>query len=312
MLVGVARKSQPQSGTTTEGAPEFLLPSGARAIGMGQAAVALPTGAEAVWWNPALLARAAREASFHFAQTIATEGDYTLSVLIPVQYAGAFAITARYIDYGVQQVTGKTDPNETGVFSSSTSILGASFATSFGRRLSTGLMYKVLAQRFQCTGTCLSTPHSAPATFALDLGAQYTLRKDTSLWLGAAVRNLGLPLQVHDAPQADPLPRRAEVGIAFSPTFRQLPADARVRGAFDIVTRLDGGGPGYRVGGELSWQEKIQLRAGYVYEGPTGTNGSFGLGYRASKVQFDFAQLIGDAGSGSGQSLSFISIRYGF
>src|SRR4029453_14912557 len=102
--------------------------------------------------------------------------------------------------------------------------------------------------RFPCTGVCLNTPSRSPPTSALDLGGQYVFRADTSLYVGAAIRNLGLRLQVQDAPQADPLPSPIDIGAAFAPRLPQLPADARVLFSADIVSRLTGWGPGYRAG----------------------------------------------------------------
>jgi hypothetical protein len=279
---------------------------------MGQAVVAVHTGADAVWWNPALITRTPREVVLHFSQTIATEGDYASSVLIPVPSIGAaFALTARYIDYGPQQSTAQTDPNQLGEFSTTATILGATFAATFGRRVAAGITYKVHQYRFPCTGICLNTPGSSPPTSALDIGAQYILRKDTALALGAAIRNVGPRLQVQDAPQADPLPSRLDIGAVLTPKFTQLPQEARVRISADVVSRLTSWGPGYRAGAELSWQDRYQLRAGYVRFGPTGSNGSVGVGYSTRRFQLDFAQLITDAASGNG-SPSFFSLRWLF
>ncbi len=307
-----ARTARPQSGNPREGAPELLLPAGGRALGMGQAVVAVGTGAEAVWWNPAMITHAPREAAFHFSQTIATEGDYAATVLIPVPSIGAaVAMTARYIDYGPQEATGQTEPGELGEFTSTSTIIGASFAATFGRRLAGGVTYKVLQLRYPCTGVCLNTPTRSPATSALDLGGQYVFRGDSSLSVGAAIRNVGLRLQVRDAPQADPLPSRIDIGGSFTPKFSQLPSEARVRFAADVVSRLTDWGPGYRAGAELSWQDRYSLRAGYVRFGPTGSNGSIGVGYATRRLQLDFAQLVTDASSGSG-SPSFFSVRWLF
>jgi hypothetical protein len=312
LLAFASRAASPQSGTATESGAELLLPTGGRAVGMGQAVVAMATGAEAVWWNPALITRTPREAVFHFSQTLATNGDYAASVLFPVpSIAAAFAVTARYIDYGPQESTGRTDPNELGEFTTTSTILGASFAATFGRRFAAGITYKALQYRFPCTGVCLNTPSRSPPTSALDVGAQYVLRKDTSLSVGAAIRNVGLRLQVQDAPQADPLPSRIDIGVVFAPRIPQLPSDAKVRFGADVVSRLTGWGPGYRAGAELSWQNRYQLRAGYVQFGPTGSNGSVGVGYSTRRVQLDFAQLITDAASGTG-SPSFFSARWLF
>jgi hypothetical protein len=107
------------------------------------------------------------------------------------------------------------------------------------------------------------------------------------------------------------LPSRVDVGAVFSPKLRQLPAEARVRFAADLVSRLTGWGPGYRAGAELSWQNRYQLRAGYVRFGPTGSNASVGVGYATRRFQLDFAQLITDAASGTG-SPSFFSARWLF
>ena len=307
-----AHTARSQSGTATEGAPELLLPTGARALGLGQSVVAVPTGAEAVWWNPALITRSRREVALHFSQTVATEGDYAATVLFPVPSIGAaVALTGRYIDYGAQQSTSRTDPNDLGEFTTTSSILAASIGATFGRRAAAGITYKALQLRFPCTGVCLNTPSRSPPTSALDLGGQYVFRSDTSLYVGAAIRNLGLRLQVQDAPQADPLPSRIDIGAAFAPRFPQLPTDARVLFSADIVSRLTGWGPGYRGGAELSWQKKYHLRAGYVRYGPTGSNGSVGVGYATGRLQVDFAQLITDAASGTG-SPSFFSARWVF
>jgi hypothetical protein len=311
LIVGAAATARSQSGAAQEGAPEFLLPTGARALGLGEAAVAWRLGAEAAWWNPALIARSPREASFHFAQTIATVGDYTVSVVIPVQYVGAVAITARYIDYGIESSASRTDPTEIGEFVTTVPILAASFAAPFGDRLNAGLTYKALWQLSSCTGVCPNIPTKTPATSALDFGIQYVARRDSALALGAAVRNLGLNLQVRDAPQADPLPGRLDVGISVNPKFAQLPADARMRLATDIITRLTRWDPGYRIGAELNWQNRYQARVGFVKYGLAESSGSIGIGYTAAKWQIDFADLITSVGSETG-SPKFLSLRYLF
>jgi len=61
---------------------------------MGQAAVAAATGTDAVWWNPALIARAdKREAAYAFAQSLFAANDNTLSALVPVKGVGAVPLT---------------------------------------------------------------------------------------------------------------------------------------------------------------------------------------------------------------------------
>src|SRR5213078_2551061 len=90
VALGGARTVVAQS-TTGEGATEFLLPTGARSSGMGQAVVASAIGSEGLWWNPALIARSSREAGFHAVKNPIIDADASGAILIPVQRVGTFA-----------------------------------------------------------------------------------------------------------------------------------------------------------------------------------------------------------------------------
>ena len=76
LLLVFARPAQigAQTGFAPEGALDFLLPTGARALGMGQAVVAAAAGSDVMWWNPALIARGPREVALNVTQTFATQG----------------------------------------------------------------------------------------------------------------------------------------------------------------------------------------------------------------------------------------------
>ena len=168
---------------------------------------------------------------------------------------------------------------------------------------------------FACTGACnTNSPSGTPTTQALDLGAQYYVFRDSSLSIGATVRDAGFRLQINDAPQADALPTRFEAGVLYRPKFAQLPADQRVLAAADIVTRANGvGAPGFRIGGEWSWQERVEARLGYIVNGPIGAQSgpTIGAGFATGKWQIDVAQLLIDAG-GLGGPPTFITLRYAF
>jgi hypothetical protein len=173
------------------------------------------------------------------------------------------------------------------------------------------LTYKLLRFSFDCTGVCLQA-EIKPQTIAVDLGAQYLVAKDSSLAFGFALSNAGPTLQVHDASQADVLPVRADFGVSVAPKLDQLPKEARVRAAADLVTRVSGGyAPGFRVGGELAWLEQYQARAGFVINGPFGSGATFGLGFSTGKLQIDFARLLVNTLSAS-ESPTYLSLRYRF
>lgn len=207
MLLGAGRAARAQTGTRVEGALEFVLPTGARAVGMGQAAAASATGTEALWWNPALIARGPRELGLGLVSGFAIpEADINLAFVYPIPHVMSVALSLRYLNYGQQDAVQSGSGLQTGSFVNSTRILAATFAAPFGDRLAFGLNLKILAVDFSSTGQIPNAPQSLPATGAIDIGGQYILTKDSLFVIGAAVRNVGLPLQINDSPQADALP----------------------------------------------------------------------------------------------------------
>jgi len=305
-------RAQTGNGKTQEGGLEFLFPIGARTLGMGQAAVASAVGSDAVWWNPALIARGPREAAFHISSKASiADADAAGVVVIPVRGVGSFALSARYINVGSQEATGRDSTTVTGTFVNTATILAATFAAPFGDRLSVGFTAKLLRNDRSCSGVC-GDAGAQSQTSALDLGGHYLITKDSTFTVGAAVRNIGFKLQVNDEPQSDPLPARGELGISYAPKISELPKEARLRTAFDVVTQLkDGASNGYRFGAELAWLERYQVRAGYVQNGPTGSGATFGLGFNTGKLQVDFSQMLSDLAD-QGSKPTFVTLRYLF
>jgi hypothetical protein len=314
VLLAVGRRVRAQSNPDkVEGGLDFLLPTGARSLGMGQAVAASAVGSEALWWNPALIAHGQRELALHLTRNSAliAETDAAGAFVLPVHRLGAFALSFRYLNYGSQAA--QNDPTgQVGTFVNTTTLLAASFAPILTERFSGGVTYKLLRYQFNCTGASCDTPTNSPQAPAVDVGFAYVLRADSSISIGASVRNLGPKLQVKDAPQADALPSRADFGMLYLPRFAQLPPDAKIRLAADVVTYVSGGGAGLRVGGELSWQDRYQVRAGYVGSAVTGSGPTFGFGIRTGKLQIDLAQMLSDLGAQSGVTPTFLSLRYLF
>jgi hypothetical protein len=304
-----------QTGTPVEGAPEFLFPVGARSIGMGQAAVALSVASEALWWNPALISRGPRDFSVHIGNSLATSdggADFSASIVFPITGVGAIGLGVRYLSFGQLAAVDTSGQIQTGTFQQESKIIVGTFSAPFGDHLSAGISLKFLQQSFPCTGTC-DLPTSAPETGAIDVGAQYIVNKDSTIVFGAAVRSVGPKLQVNDAPQADALPNRLDVGVAFSPRRANWPKEIRVRGAADMVTRPSRGvSPGYRIGGEVSYLDRLQARAGYLFNDPGESGPTLGLGFSTGRLQIDFAQARTDAAGAAGKQPSYLSLRYSF
>jgi hypothetical protein len=317
-LVGVAivvathRTAVAQTGIPQglEGGLELLLPTGARGLGSAQAIVAGGFGAEAIFRNPALIARGPREVAFNFAQQAGglIVADGTASIVWPVPRVGAVALTVRYLNEGEQESL-NDQQTVIGSFVSVDWIVAGTFAAQFGTRLDAGLTLKFLQLTSNCTGSC-DLPPSPPRTAAIDFGVRYFLTKDSLIAIGASGLNLGLPLQVNDSPQADALPRRALIGVAVAPRFPQLPKEVHVHGEVDMIKAISIGGPGFLFGGEIAWMDRYAARAGYQHNGPTGSGPTFGLGFSTGKLHVDFAQVLTDLGTGS--QPSYLSLRYVF
>ena len=309
-LLGVGRVARAQTGNVVEGALETVFPTGARSVGMGQAVAASAVGVDALWWNPALIARAQREVAFGIVTGGVIPADVTLGFIYPIRGVASVGSSYRYVDEGGQEAF--KDDVQTGAFRTSVGILSGTFAAPFGDRLAVGLTLKVIGVNFSKTGLVEQAPPGAPRTGAIDVGGQYILTKDSLFVIGASVRNLGLPLQINDAPQADPLPGRADIGIQFKPRLPAYP-EVGVRVAADVVERVTGvGGPGFRVGGELSWMGLYHARAGYVVNGPNGSGPTLGAGASYARWRLDFAQFLSDFETGTGDKPTYLSIRYVF
>lgn len=310
LAAGISRGARAQSQVSAE-APDLLFPAGARVMGMGQAAVATVMGSEALYWNPAGVARSSRELSFGFVTNVPLPvSDLSVGFVLPVPRVITFALSVRYFNYGLQPSVDSLG-NERGSFYPWSTTLTATFAAPFGDRLNVGVNLKAIGFGFSCTGIC-DLPAGTPLTGAIDAGAQYSVRKDSLILLGLAVRNLGLPLQFNDSPQADPLPGRIDAGIAILTKPAQSPG-VRLLVAADAVTRLNGeGGVGFRVGGEASWLSQYFGRLGYVVEGPNGSGPSFGVGVARGRWRADFAQFLSDAGGIGGTKPTYLTLRYVF
>lgn len=272
-----------QDATAPEGAAELLLPTGARSLGLGQATSALESGTESFWWNPAGIARLARpEAAVHHAQAFAFTGDF-LAFAVPRQPFGVFMVGANLVNYGEQELT--DEGQVIGTFQMRSTVFAAGYATAFGRHVNAGLSYKVLRVNF---GSSVAT------TSAVDLGIQG--RRSVAggdLALGAALRNVGLRLQYKDEQQADPLPTRLDLGLAFSRTLDALAPGLAGLASVDVVTGPRSQALGLRAGAEVGWQGRYFARAGYTANDAPGTSGpSLGLGAESGRFSLDIARVF--------------------
>ena len=316
-LVLLATVSSVAPAQTNNFATAFLVqPLGARSVGHGEAAVAdTMLGTEALWWNPAAMARMRkRELSVHHGQIPLANSDM-LSFAYPSKALGTIAASATIVNYGDQQHTDKNG-NPSGVLTNRYYVLTVGYATPFGNHFSAGIDVKRIFLRFLCSA-CIDEdlPNRSSSANALDAGVQFRLPSSIPITLGASVRNIGQALPAKDEAQADPLPRVIQVGIqtkvplaalAKNQTTLDLRADVLSSPAY-----ID---PSIRVGADLTYKDVFALRGGYKHMGPNdglegGLTAGFGLKYNA--FQFDIARRFDSSNSlGESGAPTYISLRY--
>ncbi len=311
MLASGSVPAGAQTGVATEGAVFLLLPVGARAVGMGHAVVAEGGGSEAIWWNPAGLARLESfEAAIHHSQSIAAIGD-AVSVVLPFSVIGVVALSANVLNFGEQQITDLITGEPIGIQLLRSFVFAATYSTPIGEKVNAGITYKVVQFRNDCSGTCVGVDEVAATTSALDLGVQYDLAPLSPVTVGIAVRNLGLRVQVKDSEQADPLPTRVQLGLAYRlPAIEEL-RETEISLSGDLVDQLQIRSPSARVGVELLYQKRYTVRAGYVLE--DGGGPAIGAGISAGGLLLDIARVMGgDLYSGVEGAPIHVSLRYLF
>ena len=193
-------------------------------------------------------------------------------------------------------------------------------AARSGRALSVGLTYRLLQNRFDCSGIC-STPGDPtptadlkPTTSMVDIGAQYDFKAHAPLAVGAAVRYLGLRLQFKDRDQADPLPTQFAVGARYDVTaLAARVKDAKLRLTGEVVRGLSAGGADASVhgGAEATFRNVFALRGGWVQRrGQSGP--SVGFGYQSTRFGLDVAQQLTGFSVEAGKTPTFLALRYLF
>jgi hypothetical protein len=298
--------------SSSDGALFLLLPVGAQTVGMAQAAVAERLGSEAVWSNPSGIARLEKkEAAIHHSETVAARGD-VITLLAPVKNLGAFALSVNLLDFGNQQIT---DPGGTpiGLVLPRNILFAGTFGAALGKYLSLGMSYKRLQYRVDCSGQCASVPTFKATSSAVDFGAQYDVPGDSTIRLGASVRNIGTKLQVNDREQADPLPTRIEVGVSWKLNFvARYVSDIDVRVAGDVIATKTADDPSARIGADVTYQKTVHLRGGYIANDTDGANAAVGFGLGTGRLLFDIARTFGGLSEDAGKTPTYISLRFLF
>ena len=300
-----------QRPVVSEGALDLLLPTGARAVALGQATAAVDGTTESVWGNPSALASMrGTTAAIHHSQSIGGTAD-AVAVIAHSRLLGSFGVSASLRDFG-SSTNADDSGTEGGTVLPRSLIYAASYAAAL-ERLSVGLSYKLVQWRIDCTGPCSGETGIMAQTSAVDAGAQFSLDGVLPVTLGASVRNVGLRMQVNDQPQADELPSRMQAGLEVRvPKVSDVVEGAELRVSADMVSETRRVDPSPRVGAELGWQRRIRFRGGYASRSGGFGGPSLGVGYDTGTLAIDFARLFNEVSSMTGAEPTYLSVRYRF
>lgn len=297
MSVRLALAADP--GTT---AANFLtLGVGPRAIGMGQAQVAVADDAYATWWNPAGLVQIEEP------QVAATYNNYLqqtsqqyVAGVMPAGQSGTFGASANIFSYGTipgadaaGQPTSDVNANDLA--------LAATYARSLfeNRRkeshLSFGLTGKWIHEKLDTVGA---------NAVAFDAGLHWEAGKSMGdelegLRAGLVVRNLGSAMKFDTESFA--LPRTAAAGLALTRLWRGESF------TFAVDGEKPQAGSGFFSGGLEVWTLRtFVIRGGYTSRGDVGNGLRLGAGIKFQTLEIDYAFAnAGDLGSAHRVGISY-------
>jgi len=289
-----ARLAAQEPSSSTEGALFLLLPVGAKSVSMGRAMTAM-SGPESSFWNPAGLAAVDRSSFVVFRGDHAVGTATAISALATRPGLGTVAASYLLLDVGDQDLT-DVEGNVLGTVSVRNHLAVASVATKLFDRLEAGLSLKLVRFKLSCRGICPDAGTTA-TTYAFDAGIQTTPIDGMPLRFGAMVAHLGPRLQVLNAEQADPLPARVRVAVAYD-VVQSLVRSDQVRGwlTVELQDRLrDPGSLSYYIGSEIQAGagDALFLRAGYVIgDLDQEAGGRVGLGLRYERFDLAIAKSL--------------------
>ena len=259
----------------TAGAQELIIPVGSAGTALSGAVNATTTGVEAIYWNPAGVARATGiEAMFTNVQYIADIKLNYFAVAIPIADVGSLGLSIRTLNFGDIPVTTTESPDGTGsTYSPNYITTGLTFSRAFTDRIHGGVTVKLINE---------SIMRTSASGVGFDIGVQY-ISGATGLKLGVVLKNLGSQM-TYDGPDLEnfnpipgqepgsreraqrlpaekfDLPASLEIGLGYDIRFAEN-HNVTVAGNF---MNANYGSDEYRLGAEYNMMNMVFLRAGYM------------------------------------------------
>ncbi len=187
LIIGFSRAQVTKVGTTV--ANFLLIESGARAVGMGGAFVAVAEGPVAMYWNPSGIARADKfSTSFSRSDWLLDLSYNFVGAVLPVGNSGSLGVSAQFLSMDDMQITTEFFPEgvENGYFSAGNYAVGVSYGFRLTDRFSMGFTGKLIYEYIS---------QSSATALAMDIGTLYTTEFD-GLQIGMSISNYGTKMQL--------------------------------------------------------------------------------------------------------------------
>ncbi|MCF7822980.1 MAG: PorV/PorQ family protein [Candidatus Marinimicrobia bacterium] len=264
---------QYKGGTTA--APFLKIGIGSRAIGMGEAFVAMSDDASGLYWNPAGISRSSGpELMFSRTDWIADISVDYAGVIMPLYGLGT--VGASITSVGMEDMAVRTEDNPDGTgefFSSSFLALQTSIARNLTDRFSIGFNIKYIQEQIW---------HMKASGFAIDMGTLFTTQFN-DMKLGMNISNYGTPMSMsgRDAlvrydPDENAEGNNDQIPANLAMSSWDLPLLFRVGAAMDVmemgVSKLtlavdalhpNDGYESINIGAEFNVMDKFFLRGGW-------------------------------------------------
>jgi long-subunit fatty acid transport protein len=260
-----------------------VMPS-ARATALGEAYAVWAAGAEAIFWNPAGLARLDNmEFSTTYIDWLFDAQQGALSYALAIRGFGAVGVQVQYVDFGeFEETTNErpyiSDPDNPGLtgrkFSPFSYLIGISYARDLTDKFSVGLGMKYAHESLfdgqSVTAQVRQGVLEEVDTWANGLLFDFGIRYNTgyrSIHIGSAVQNFGADVKY--AKESNPVPLLFRFGIGadlIGPNglLRSGSENSRLSAAFDIFHPNDYAQQ-IHAGVEYEFANSFALRGGYKF-----------------------------------------------
>lgn len=289
----------------TAGASQLLLPVGTRGIAMGGATLTNATGLDALYYNPANLAKAEHNTNVFFSHMshIADIGVSYGAVSFSLEGLGSLALGIKTLEFDEIDVTTVESPDGTGAtFTPQMLTIGLTYSKMLSDRIAVGLTANYISETLDqasATGIAFNVGVSyenlgniqglSVAVVLKNLGPQMTY-DGSGLYINADAPELNRPEQYYKIESASfELPSTFELGLGYNFDFDQQ-NNLQFSSVFQSTNFY---GDEYRLGAEYSYDNLFFVRGGYTLlpeleddENTYGLSAGVGLNYDLGGVAF--------------------------